>query len=444
MGNDKTKATLEKIVIGLILLVIGLILFWSASEFYLYKVDSYAYYHKNLDTNSYTNSITIANEGLFNFGDVIFTITYKDCDLLFPTTAHIDSLDSQCTILPYTMGRNLNVECNILALKQVLEISWISYDEPQNCKLQIDYNPIKQWRDVPFPSLNNCLSNYYNLFQCPDFHEGAVITVPNPEYEKYAHIRGANIVSLVPIRDSFYRNGSVVLVSKIFADADYDLRITSEWYQNGAKIGREESDYNAITKIVENQLLSWFFWNTFSSGAGDTESIKAIVRYENQKIKDANSIEAQIIFENRPELVAYLNPDENIIWDNNIMSFFVNKLYQNNLLIPETPDYNRASFLLNLTREYIYSPPEAALRTQYDSTELDSLEAFKLKEGTNSEFNFVFVMANRAIGIPARIIEAQTAREYCSQVYLEESGWVTVDVFDKEQEFAEYSPNCKG
>jgi hypothetical protein len=234
------------------------------------------------------------------------------------------------------------------------------------------------------------------------------------------------------IRNHFYEGGMAVIRTDIISNETQQYKLTGEWFTSATALNKDTliGSFENNLIIPDQAIQSYYHWSPIHVSEDISEGMYLGTLRDSKKNNFQKEVKLSIIKDK--ELTPFLGFSEGIDFDKNVTSFVIDKIQSVNMPKDEEA---QAKILLNATRDLLIIPPEVNKRIYFDENNISSLEAFYSNEGTISEFNYVYVMFLRSIGIPAKI--SYTDNYFYSEVYIYEKGWVPVDVYNTTKTFGE-------
>lgn len=383
-------------------------------RFLILDIDVNGEYYVNPIDNSTSVDIHIKNNGLISMKSL--TLTFEPvCKEI--TGLHDTLMYPKLLFLPSTCGSKEDfLEKNVCELLKVDDEIIIGYESfyplKEGCKFKIHYEV--NWKTLYFRLWDSSYLTKKNM--------------PTRYFRNYdSSVQFSH--SLKAIRNFFYDGGQKVVKVNVVSPSNQNYTFTGEWFNSGTKF--DESTFINFNEekvnIMKNGNKSYYYWipTTLPSDLSEM-GFKSSIRTPSNEIYQKD-IAISIVKDN--ELIPYLIQNSKIIFDRNSTVSALDRLRNSN------DEKAQAEILLNYTREIILIPKEINRVKYYNEKDINSIESFYAREGTESEFNNVYVMFLRSIGIPARINSSEG--KTFSEVYIFGEGWNQVDVYNPDKKFGE-------
>lgn len=386
-------------------------------------------YYLNPETNKTIIHLSFYNNGYKTIDELNF-IFGNDCNLQwYAPKLQRNSEDCKLKESLYLAGT-----CSKLDFGSGLDLiaKYDSSNLAKNCNVTMSY-------DVKWPGLFFRLSstNYLKESAKPIYYgdeppKVIVIELPRINFS-YA---------IKPIKNFAYNSGRILVLLSVLSNKTQEYIITGEWFNSSTDFDSSTLIRNfSIEKSVnieERRPWNYYYWAYFNlpDNANTIGFMVTIRGHDNSFYQKNTSFE--II--KRPDLIPFLSEDDNIKFDNNSTGFALDNVIISNAI----NESSQAETLLQIVRNYLIIPKEINKKVFYDEHDVDSNTTFYAKEGTFSEFNSLYIMFLRSLGIPAKMefTNIGGVKYPYTSVYINSTGWIAVDVYNINHKFGECFINC--
>lgn len=423
--NSLLKGVLIFVITGLIGIFINYLYSMAAFDIFI-KGE----YYNHPKTNTTNVRLHFLNQGFMAIEDLDF-ILGNDCNMGWYAPKILSPSECSLTESIYLAGI-----CEKLGVggKVELRTKTITNTPASNCNITISYH-------VSWPGLFFRLSSHGSLKKSSEpinYGDEPPVTVvlDRPKFNLSLEI--------IPIKNFVYSGGGrALLYLSYISNKSQSYTLTGEWFNSNTTFDattviRDIYSRQTFT-LNENLLWSHYQWGWFYP----SEDVKHIGFQAIFKGEDGIDIQKNISFEviHNLDLTQYLTNDSIVQFDENITDFALDYIFISNT----TSDYSQAELLLDVTRQHIDIPKEVNQRLDYDESEIDAKTVFYKKEGTASEFNALYILFLRSVGIPAKIeyIERDGKNYPYTSVYIKDREWINVDVYNKSIIFGDCFINCE-
>jgi len=240
------------------------------------------------------------------------------------------------------------------------------------------------------------------------------------------------LIYLNSIRENIYSNSNNVVCYQ-FSNPNDEINVSftlmGEWFHyllgNQYKLINDSYNewlpYNEIFKIRYN----WYFIENYSK-------VRYKIGLKNDKILEKNIIYDLV---NDHEFDDYLTQeDDSITWNDEMIRELVSEK-----AICNKNDEEQVNLVISFVRNHMSPPFSTKKKLDYQEKEINSIDSWKEKEGTSSEYSFIFTSFLRSIGIPAKVEKNNFyPYDYYVKVYIQNKGWLPIDIYDENKNLGDY------
>ncbi len=412
------RNTLITILIGTIITGLGNYMYaWAA--FHIFVDTSY---YLNPQDNQTVIQLFFYNGGFRTIKELDFAIE-DNCNLNWHSPK-ISGISQECKLKE---SYQFTGECKKLSVKDGLDIRFKSMGlPPANCSVKLFY-------EVDWPGL------FFRLSSTNILDKSSHPIMYGDEKQKIQQPKVNFTFKLNLIKPFAYRGGRSVIRSFILSNVTQDYTLTGEWFNSSSIYDPStlifKEPHAGHFSIPQRGSTVYYHWASIFKNIEEIGFLGTLKDSNKQVFQEKVTI--QVIDEG--DLIQFLNEDEIIKFDKNSTAFVLDRIEEN-----ITTDLSQAKLLLNESRNFLTIPKEISRKLYFNENEVNANITFYDKEGTESEFNSLYVMFLRSIGIPARMkymIKDDVEYPY-TEVYINEKGWIPVDVYDTSHNFGECFINC--
>lgn len=237
---------------------------------------------------------------------------------------------------------------------------------------------------------------------------------------------------LKPLRDNMYAN-SINIMCYSFTNPNGKINssfdLIGEWFFDGSK--SPDAQYNDLLPYDETFGVIRYTWDF----VGNYSSVRYRLGLALNNTPLINETNYDLITDVNVTPYLEKEADGSVTWDDDVLR----ELIKENVLCGKS-DEEQTKMILQFVREKMNPPLRTEEESGYNSGNLGFAEAWSSKVGTSSEYSVVFASFLRAVGIPAKIEvnQFEDYGYYYVKVYIQDKGWLPVDVYNPEKGAGEY------